>query len=352
MENNANAVIAPGKKDLGQLITQMKPAFESAIGNAINAERFVRVCLTVVKRTPKLLQCDPTTVLGGLMQAAQLNLDFTNDEVWLIPRKNGKTGLLEANFQMGYKGLIELFYRHPLAAEVYPDIVYERDTFRISRGTDRKIVHEEPIKGERGEPIGYYCVARLKSGAMHFEYMSHAEMERHRLHYAPGDYTAWTKSRDAYLVMAMKTVLARTLKWMPKSVEMAVALADDYATKRIPNIEEAKELKLGEIPTFYDDTPPTQEVNVPESAPEPASAKRGRPRKAEPAPPTEAEAPAAPATSLDRRVAAIDTIENSDAPEEMKDAYLSAVRGAEHLSDVVDIMETFRLQLRERHEER
>lgn len=236
------------KKPVTDLIGQMKPAFQMALGSQQMAERFARVALTQVRTTPRLGECSSQSLMGALMMAAQLKLEFNLGSAYIIPYWSGKTGSYEAQFQIGYLGYIDLFYRHPLAAELYAEVVHENDEFKIRKGTSREIIHN-PDLNDPGNAIGYYAVAKLKTGAQNFVYMSVKEVTEHMLRTPPdksGKRGAWDTYFDQ---MALKTVIKKVLKIMPKSIEMASAIEIDEAIKRPPTVEMAKH--IDELPTIY-----------------------------------------------------------------------------------------------------
>ena len=116
-------------------IMQMKPEFARAIGGATpqeqqrRTERFARICVTAFRQTPKLQQCSPASVLGAMMTCAQLGLEPNTPSglAYLIPRWNGKLRTTECQFQVGYRGLLELMYRSGAIASV-PKVCTMTDT--------------------------------------------------------------------------------------------------------------------------------------------------------------------------------------------------------------------------------
>ncbi len=246
-------------KDVGTLLQQQMPAFQSALGDPELAKTFVRVALTMVRMTPGLTQCDQASFLGGLMLGAQLKLQFQLGLAYLIPYWSSKHGHHIAQFQVGYQGWIDLFYRHPMASELYAEVVYKNDKFKISKGTDRAIIHEPHYDGDRGEAVGYYAVAKLKTGAMNFVYMSRNEMELYRNRYARADkygkYGVWDSNFEE---MALKTCIKRTLKYMPKSVELRAAMETDEAVKRPINTKDM--IEIDSVPALFEESNQTEEI--------------------------------------------------------------------------------------------
>ena len=96
-------------------IADMVKAWESEIRRALptvlTPERFTRSALSAINNTPSLADCTPMSFIAALMNAAQLGLEPNTPlgQAYLIPYKN--KGVLECQFQLGYKGLIDLAYR-------------------------------------------------------------------------------------------------------------------------------------------------------------------------------------------------------------------------------------------------
>ena len=99
------------KKTLQALIQSMQGEIARALPQAITPERFTRMALSAVSSNPDLSHCESKSFLGAMMTAAQLGLEPNTPlgQAYLIPYKD--KGELKAQFQLGYKGLIDLAYR-------------------------------------------------------------------------------------------------------------------------------------------------------------------------------------------------------------------------------------------------
>ncbi len=218
-----------GATNLRGLIQQQAPAFKMALGKPELVDSFVRSAITLVNMNRKLAECQPMSFLGALMQTAQLKLDISLGQAWIIPYYSSKNGGLMAQFQIGYQGMIDLFYRHQLASELYAEIVYANDKFSYSLGTSRNISHE-PTLGDRGDMVAVYAIAKLISGAQNIVVMSVPELHRYKQHYSKPDkegrYGVWDSDFEA---MAKKTAIKQVLKYMPKAVEIQRAMLNDGA---------------------------------------------------------------------------------------------------------------------------
>ena len=206
--------------------------FATALPKHINSERFVRIAITTIRQNPKLAKCNQESLLGALMVSAQLGLEpGTLGQCYLIPFENKRMGTVECQFQIGYKGLIELLRRSGQLSDIYSYTVYENDDFNIEYGLSRTLVHK-PNFTDRGEIKGFYAVAILKDGAKAFEYMTKDEVVKHEEKYRKGSYKndVWNKNFEE---MAQKTVVKKLLKWLPVSVEFLEMAAKDEKSFKV-----------------------------------------------------------------------------------------------------------------------
>ena len=97
---------------IADMIKAMEPEIKKALPQVITPERFTRMALSALNTTPKLAECSQMSFLGALMNAAQLGLEPNTPlgQAYLIPYRN--KGKLECQFQIGYKGLIDMVYRN------------------------------------------------------------------------------------------------------------------------------------------------------------------------------------------------------------------------------------------------
>src|SRR6266567_377007 len=119
--------------------------------------------MTEIRRTPKLLECSPESLLGAMMLAAQLGLEpGPLGQVYLVPFKR------QVEFVVGYRGYIDLAYRSGQVKDVAAALVHEGDEFSYQYGTTPKLLHvPEGPAGER-EIEAAYAVARLRTGGTVF----------------------------------------------------------------------------------------------------------------------------------------------------------------------------------------
>lgn len=136
----------------------------------LEPDRMFRLYLTCAQVTPRLAECTPISVVGAVMQAAQLGLSLETvlGEAYLIPRWNKNTRGHVAHFQIGYKGLRKLARQADIdLRDIYADPVFQKDIFDYERGLNPTLTHK-PAKGARGALVAAYAVACWKDDYKRF----------------------------------------------------------------------------------------------------------------------------------------------------------------------------------------
>ena len=164
------------------------------------------------------------------MSAAQLGLEPNTPlgQAYLIPYKN--RGVDEVQFQLGYKGLIDLAYRSGEVELVQAHIVYENDDFTLEYGLEPKLVHK-PADRDRGEPIKVYAMFKTKTGGYGFDVMSMDDVRRHAEKYSQAYKSGFSPWKSNFEEMAKKTVLKRVLKYAPLKSDFVRAVVQDESIK-------------------------------------------------------------------------------------------------------------------------
>lgn len=217
-------------KSIKQWIEAMKPEIAKALPSVITPERFTRMALTAVSANPKLGECTPKSFMGALMQCSQLGLEPNTPlgQAYLIPFKNNKAGTIECQFQLGYKGLIDLAHRSGEFREIYAVVVYENDEFDYAFGLDRRLEHK-PSEGERGKATHFYAVYKLTNGGFGFEVMTYDEVKKHATRFSKAsNFGPWQTDFDE---MAKKTVLKKVLKYAPIKTDFVKEIVQDGTIK-------------------------------------------------------------------------------------------------------------------------
>ena len=268
-------LVKQGEKSLAQkspintlrdLLDKMRPQLGMALPKHVDVDRMVRICLTTVQRNPKLLECTRDSLLGCIIQCAQLGLepDGLLGHAYLIPfnvsRKvagNWKK-FLECTLIVGYKGLLKLARQSGEIASISARVVHAKDIFEYEYGLVEKLVHVPSDEEDPGALTHAYAIFRLKDGSHHFDVMTAREINRIRDnskgYQFDKDSSPWTTSYDE---MAKKTVLRRASKMSPASIEDKTAKAialDERADAGIP-----QDLDVGDLQLPAADVPEAEE---------------------------------------------------------------------------------------------
>lgn len=202
------------------LSDQFKKQLALAVPKHLNADRMARIAATELRKNKALLNTEPTSFLGSVMQAAQLGLEPGSalGQAYLVPYGN------QCQLIIGYKGMIDLARRSGQVLSLNAYAVREGDDFSYQLGLRPDIHHVPSPEADRiKKPITYvYAVATLKGGGYQFEVMSRAEVEAVKA--KAKSKNIWT---NYFEEMAKKTVIRRLFKYLPVSIEaLAITNAD------------------------------------------------------------------------------------------------------------------------------
>ncbi len=206
----ANKPVSP-EQTIRHYLERMAPEIQRALPKHLDADRLARIAMTTIRQTPKLLECNIQSLLAAVMQSAQLGLEPNIlGQAYIIPY--GK----EAQFIIGYRGMIDLARRSGHIESIYAHPVFDGDDFDYEYGLDPKLRHK-PAMGDRGQFIGAYGVAKFKDGGYHFEFMPKSEIDKRRARSAAKNSGPWVTD---YEEMACKTVIRHMFKYLPISIEI------------------------------------------------------------------------------------------------------------------------------------
>lgn len=214
------------------LLDKMKDQMAMALPKHITPERMVRVALTAVQNTPKLLECNRNSLLMAVLRSAQLGLepDGILGQAYLIPFKrnfkdeNGAwQNTMDVQLIVGYKGLIDLARRSGEVSNIIAKEVYANDEFVVDFSQDIPFVHKPKLASDRGEVKFFWAMARFKDGGFHWDYMTKQEVESIR---DKGQGKANAVWKDHFIEMGKKTMIRRIAKYLPMSVQKATITED------------------------------------------------------------------------------------------------------------------------------
>lgn len=198
---------------------------QMALPKGFTAERLGRIALSTIRNNGRLLQCSVPSLMSSILESAALGLmPGPLGHAYLIPYWNNRSKSYEAQFQIGYKGLLDLARRSGEISTVVAQAVHENDTFELEFGTEQKLRHIPNFMSDRGEIKLFYAYATLKDGGFQYAVMTKAEVDAIKLRSKGKDNGPWITD---YEQMACKTVLKRLCKTLPLNVEAAQAVQDD-----------------------------------------------------------------------------------------------------------------------------
>lgn len=217
-----------GRATMQAYIKRMEGEIKKALPSVLTPDRFTRIVLSALSTNPKLQETTPESFLGAMMTAAQLGMEPNTPlgQAYLLPYYNSKKRCLECQFQLGYKGLIDLAYRSGEVSTIQAHVVCEHDKFSYAYGLEPQLEHV-PAMGDRGSPTHVYAVFRTKDGGYSFGVMSIDDVRRHAQRYSKSfENGPWQTNFEE---MAKKTVLKRVLKYAPLKSDFVRGVSQDGA---------------------------------------------------------------------------------------------------------------------------
>lgn len=259
--------------------------YQKLINNTIKdqkkRERFIAAITSAVAINPTLQECDPSTILSGALLGESLGLSPSPQlgQYYLVPFNNTKKGCKDAQFQLGYKGYVQLALRsgYYKSLNVFSIKAGEMKKWNpLTEELDIEMIEDEDVR-EKTATIGYVASFEYLNGFRKTIYWSKAKMEAHALRYSKGyaakkGYTFWEKEFDA---MAYKTMLRQLIsKWGIMSIELQTAFEQDviveesenYLKTETPAIAPAMdmqhEIQREEPPTIPDAPTPSDQMGL------------------------------------------------------------------------------------------
>lgn len=210
------------KNNLSSMVARLdvQQKFEALLKE--KAPSFISSMLQIVNGNDLLKKADPVTVLNAAATAAALDLPINPNLgfAWIVPYKG------KAQFQMGWKGYVQLAHRSKEYNKINVVPVYSSQ-FKSWNPITEFLDCEWTAKQE-GEVVGYAAYFKLLNGFEKFVYWPKEKVTKHGQKYSQSYGKNWSAWKTSFDEMAMKTVLKNTLaKWGVLSVEMQTAqLAD------------------------------------------------------------------------------------------------------------------------------
>lgn len=200
-----------------------------------NADQFITSIISAVNANPQLQECTNASIVSAALVGQSLKLSPSPQlgQYYFVPYRNSKEGTMQAQFQIGYRGLIQLALRSGQYRKLNVLAIKEGELVRfdpINEDIEVNLIDDEEAR-EAAPTIGYYAMFEYLNGFRKAIYWSRSKMERHAERYSKGyaahkGYTFWEKDFDG---MAYKTMLRQLIqKWGIMSIDLQQAMATDY----------------------------------------------------------------------------------------------------------------------------
>lgn len=206
------------RTELSKFLEENRAQIVAALPKHLNAERMCRLALTAFSQNKALQDCSLNTIFASVVIAAQLGLEIgVAGQGFLVPYKG------KCTFVPGWQGLVDLVSRSGRAT-VWTGAVYEGDDFDWALGDRPFVKHKPRRKGQGGDPLHTYAVGRAKGSEWPvIEVWDDESLVDHRdkynkvgeKHYSYGNWEMY----------ARKVPLLQVIKYLPKSIELANAIA-------------------------------------------------------------------------------------------------------------------------------
>ena len=288
------------------------PGYQKMINNTLKdpkrAQRFVAAITSAVATNPALQDCDPATILSGALLGESLGLSPSPQlgQYYLVPYWNKKKGCNDAQFQLGYKGYVQLALRSGYYKRLNVIAIKAGELIHYDPLTEdvELVMNQDELARENSATVGYLAMFEYLNGFRKTLYWSKEKMIAHADRFSPAfsaaaqtvkgkngstyhkvsfaDYEAgnypkqdewmyssfWYKEFDA---MAFKTMLRRLIsKWGIMSIELQTAFEQDFVPESedyveatgisLPAADEDQDFDTGSIAeTVKKDTPPGEE---------------------------------------------------------------------------------------------
>lgn len=220
---------------------------------------FVNNIVALVNNSDNLQQCEPMSLMNAAIKATALNLplDPNLGFAYMIPYRDNKTNTTKAQFQIGYRGLLQMAIKSGQMAAINVTDIREGEL------QDEDLLTGE-IKIKKTENrtakkiIGYVAYIRLTNGFAKTLYATREEIEAHALRFSKQQFkgkltSVWASDFDA---MAKKTVLKALLKFAPLSTEIQSIIA---AEEQVPVTAYAPEVIEPEVIAMEEPEPPEEQ---------------------------------------------------------------------------------------------
>jgi len=208
---------------------QVQEQIRLALPKYMDGDRLTRITMTTLQMNPKLLDCDPVSLVSAVMQCAQLGLepDSMLGHAYLVPFKN------KVQIILGYRGIMRLARNSDHVVAIEAREVYEKDafTFKYGDGASRFLHHQPSELPDPGKLRAAYAIARFKGGGEVWEIVLPRHIKKAKLSArGAGKSDSPWKAHEGE--MWRKTAVRRLEPFLPLDAVARQAFAIDEAGER------------------------------------------------------------------------------------------------------------------------
>lgn len=231
------------------LATNYMAQIKNFFGDEKQAMKFLSSVMADVQKNPKLIECEGSTLINSYMTMAQLGLmpSGISGEAYVLPYKKGP--VMQAQFQLGYQGIITLFYRAG-GTGIRAELIRKNDRFEYVNGQISHTIDILKSNAERGDVVGAYAIANVNgqeiAKAMNLEDI--IAFGKNFSKSFSSEYSPWNTKNDPEGWMYKKTVLKQLAKMLPKNETIYKAIEEDNQESRISEVRpmlKSNELQMG-----------------------------------------------------------------------------------------------------------
>ena len=183
MAEQSQALVAQKFNTVKGMVEKNLGAIQMALPKHLNPDRFARVFYTTILKTPKLLECEPRSLVSALIQCSELGLEPINalGQIYLLPFYNSKARRYEVQIIPGYRGYIQLAQNSGKIVDISAHVVYDKEPFELVFGTEEKVIHTPKPPSERGEnKVGVYARAVFANKVVKTIWLWTEDVYKHR----------------------------------------------------------------------------------------------------------------------------------------------------------------------------
>ena len=268
-KKSGNGVLAQyNSQDLASLFDRYKLQIAQALPKHLSADRMIQMATILCAKNPALKDCSVASVIGAVMQASILGFRPVQalGQCYFVPYRN--KGVMEVQFQIGYKGYIALARNSGQIESISAECVYKGDKFNYELGLNPSLSHvpsDESDRSDFSKITHAYAVARYKDGGHNFIVLNRRQIERLRLRNASqkagSPSMAWATDYDK---MAIAKAIKQLARYMPLSDEIQLGITADEAIIKPEDFVKGGE--LGNV--TYPEAEDAESIDVTDQKPE------------------------------------------------------------------------------------